>query len=232
VRLAVAGLLFILVATVGASITVLLVYGGSPGDRFAAEGVVLGSGTFLLATWAAVIAAVAYAQSDRRPALEAQVRLLFDAPAVSLAGERTPQVVVHSLWAASGVGNRGDQWPDGSRLPNCVLQTQITNVGEVTARNVMLTVDIWELQFFGMEPAAPGWTVVDRDYALGRSRFQWDGGADQAVHQGQTRPLPDIRLDTCVAIVGTHLRIKATVVADQTGSSDTAYELPVVGPLA
>jgi hypothetical protein len=221
---AVEALAGILIVTVGGGEAVWIA--ASPGDRLAAEVVVVGAGTFLVALWAAAIAAVAYAQSDRRPVLRAQVRLLFDVPTDDLVGERAPQVAVHSL-GPSGVPG----WPDGSRLPNAVLQCQVTNHGEVTARNVTLTVDIWAVQINGIHQIGVGWRVVDRDYALGRTRFLWDGGPDQAVHPGQTRPLPDIGVDSCIAVVGTRMRIKAALFADQTTPFETESELSVEGPL-
>jgi hypothetical protein len=212
--------------TIGGGVGVWVWFHASRGDRLAVEGIIVGAGTFMLALWAAIIAAIAFMQSDRRPRLRPLVRLLFDAPSSGPFGERAPQHVIYTL--PNAPGGPSDRWPDGAPLSKGLVQVLLENVGEATARNVTVVVTIHNLQVF--EVVLNGWTALDRDPVSGRTRLQWDGGVDQTVHLEQSRSLPDVTLLTCYAIPDTYVAITAMVVADQVRPTHSGHNFQIQRP--
>jgi hypothetical protein len=199
----------------------------SRGDRLAVVGIIVSAGTFMLALWAAVIAAIAFAQSDRQPRLYPYLRVLFGVPVSGPLEEHVPQRIISTL--PIELGGHGDRWPHGAPLPKGLVQVRLENSGEATARNVTVVVEIHRLQIF--EVVLNGWAVLERDTSLGRTRLQWDGGADQAVHPSQSRSLPEVTLVTCYAIPNTYVAILARVIADQVRPTSCGENLQIQGPM-
>ena len=196
---------------------------GPTADQLAAAGVVLTGGTFGLALIAAVLAAIAYAQSVRRPAV--RVRPL-------LAGVNMPVGRIGSFpdgWASVPGATLDPATDDARRLPPLRLDMIVSNDGDAAARNVTLTVDIDGLQVQEAPQLPEGWRLVLRQSLQGFLRLEWDGGADLAVHPGdaQWRWIERVILQTCAAVPGTTVRVQAKVVADGSPAYFKTTELAV-----
>jgi hypothetical protein len=181
-------------------------------------------GTWLLAALAAVLAAIAYAQSVRRPVLYVEVRLDFDDVVVSLTGERTVRTQGHAPLGSDGV----ESSPSAHRLSPGYLRVSLWNHGDATARNVVVSVTLQ-----GMRPAVMSSASVPKGWAVlaypGQppSQFDFDGGPNLAIHSGQRRPLPQIHLSFSQADLGATISAVATVNADGCAPATDTFEIRV-----
>ncbi|HEV2347397.1 MAG TPA: hypothetical protein VGS97_25100 [Actinocrinis sp.] len=88
----------------------------------------------------------------------------------------------------------------------------VYNRSKYSARNA--SVQIRLRGFMNVQPV-PGWLVISSANMVGATAFQWDGGADQLVHEGVARVLREFTLiDAQVDPASTQPLIVVTVVAD------------------
>jgi hypothetical protein len=232
-RLAVIVVGVALVLTAAAAAMVGLLPFDHLADQLATEAVVIAAGTFLLAVVAGVLALVAFAQSLQRPSVEVWFGFRFtDRTLQPPREERAPQRSIQALSALKGDAIVArSTWPEVWVLPTALLDLTVTNSGEVTARNVVVTVTIHELLVPLDYALPPGWICLDHDTEAGVTRLQWDGGTDLAVHPQVPRSLPDVILKSSVRPFGKPW-VRVSVVADGAPLRDDTHELlPITAPL-
>lgn len=214
----------LLALTAAGMVAVLVVWAarlGSSSDRFAAAGVVLTGGTFALL--AAGLAAVAFAQSIRRPRLGISVLLLFPT---------TIEDGGHNRVAVSEFPGAIPQFPLACWLPNGGLRVDLSNDGEASARNVTVYVIIEGLYVLELPELVGGWQLVSRDLEPPRIGLAWEGGADYAVHPRVGRNLPEISFKRAAACPGSGaIDVSAFVEGDGSpGARDTHKVVDVLAP--
>jgi hypothetical protein len=135
------------------------------GDRWVAEGAIVGAGAFLLAVLATAIATVAYINSTEKPSLRLEAHYPGHDQAAELARE-------------------------GLSIPDWSLQLRLYNDGPVAARQVAVRVTFSKGVSLST-PAnaitlAPWYTASPED--KNPSQLWWEGGADAVVHPSPTWP--------------------------------------------
>jgi hypothetical protein len=181
----------------------------------------IAAGTLLLALLGAGLATIAYVQSIRRPLLKVRVWLDFEGLEQPPAGEvrATPQVYK----PADMLG-----YADPFRALSPVdVRVFLENRGDVTARNVTVAVELSGMKIWFKRATMPeGWVVLDR-VGDPSYQFQWDGGADLAVHPNPApaRRVPAIHLAMIGADMGATVRAAAVAYADGCKPTDHTFEI-------
>jgi hypothetical protein len=221
-----------LVLTAAAAAVVGLLPFDHLADQLAAEAVVIAAGTFLLASVAGMLALVAFAQSLQRPSVKVWFRFRFrDRTPQPPGEERAPQRSIQALSAVRGEAIVArSTWPEVWVLPPGSLDLTVANSGEVTARNVVVTVTIHELLVPLDNALPPGWICLEHDTQAGVTSLQWDGGADLAVHPQVPRSLPDVILESTCIRPGGNPWVRVSVVADSAPRRDDTHELLPITP--
>jgi hypothetical protein len=226
VSVAIAALVLILLATVIAG-ALFVPHFTSVADQLAAVAVVIAAATGLLAVTAGVLAAIAYAQSVRRPRLGVRVRLSSRLDDLFTAGSLAP-VSVHI--GEDPPPDKGGLWPGAGPLPDMALSVIVTNDGDAVARNVTVAVDIDGLQVWKVEAnLSDRWLEFYKDPYKGSTRLQWDGGADIAIHPPPVadRGIPLVVIVESYARPGDLIRVHATVAGDGSAPASDTFVLPV-----
>lgn len=222
-----------LVVIVGATAVGSAALVGAPfktdADKWSAIGVAIGGGTFLLAAVAGLVAAVAYAQTSRRPKLEVKVELSFETAGVG--GTPLPPMQRGPITLFGKQQPRhAPFWSDAYETPPGRLTVTLTNAGDAAARNVVVTIEIVGVQLERIpQDLAPGWTLDDLNLPLATTRFRWEGGVDLAVHQKPApgRRLPLLTFGNTYAHGGSKVMASALAMADGAPLAAHAIELPV-----
>lgn len=212
----------LLAFTAAGTIAILVVWAArlsTSSDELAAAGVVLAGGTFALALLAAGLAAVAFAQSIRRPKLSVRAELVF-------AGTQAQQNEVVGIESPGFI----PQLPAACRLPAGAVLTTVDNDGDATARNVTVLLQISGLFALVAPALAGGWHDLLIDPAGAMVTLAWEGGADYAVHPRVPRILPKVSFNGAAAVPGSTIVISAVVFGDQSRASDITQELTVLAP--
>jgi hypothetical protein len=185
-------------------------------------------GTLLLALLGAALAVLAFAQSVRHPRLRVEVQLdmlTFDDPSTGEVRAKPLEEVPPELLSLGA---------SYEALSHMYVRVGIRNYGDATARNVTVTVELLGMitwlghTSLGTFKKPEGWTILD-DGGVPSYRFQWDGGADLAVHPDPApgRDVPPILLWVSAAETGATVRAVAMAYADGCAPTKHTFEITV-----
>jgi hypothetical protein len=227
-------LLLVIVGTVAAVVVWAAPIQGTS-DELAAGAVVFAGATFALALIASGLAAIAYAESVRRPNLQVFAHLVQDARTGVLVGEVPPPTFLRTIGRPivstdlSGATALALPTSDSELLPPLWVNVVLRNRGDATARNVTVAVEILGLQVPVVQRVPEGWFVINRDPSSQSISLQWEGGTDLAVHPGLARFVVPAPLYETAAVPGTTVSVKTIAYADGSRPASCDAKHPVLG---
>jgi hypothetical protein len=206
-RLAWIGSLSVVALTVGAAIGFSF---ADPNDLGTTVGLSLAGGALLLAAVAAWAATLAYADSLRAPRLEWSL----SGPLLESGSHIPARAEVPPLRGDQSAPRGAVFWVFNLDPPLTWLYLRVTNEGDTTARNLLVTLRFVGIRVYADEKMANRWRPDDTDHERFAATFFWDGGTEFSIHPKRTRSIPTIALRQFYLTAKTAPKVHVDVVCD------------------